>query len=284
MLSLSLLLSGCSDYKLGNILEGEDTGDVRSEDSGSGISSEGAPEYPIDSVVRDCIALDADACPDNEAEGGGIDAACDSWVSPRRASLDNALALMVNDLNSGVTGIGVYTIFQDNAPSHESGPDVDGVTDSAAMALIAGAEDEIRDAVSEWEASEAFLDDLNAFPLNAIVCRVSVAEYENGDAVVQFIQGHQDAGALSNDISDAVIANAVDAPGAGAAYLSLLPEFGSEDATSYQYAADDPTYDIDRGMDEVMDAADAFMEAAQYFAEVDASVTEQARYATLKYY
>lgn len=286
MMSFHFLLAGCSDYKLHEIFEDGDTGGIP-EDTGSevggGIASEPAPDYPAEQLVYDCVVLDADACPDNEDEGG-IDAFCSAWVTSRRDSLDRAAAMMLEDLNSGVSGMAVYTMFHARVPSHESGPDAEGETNSAAMALIPGGADEIRDAIGAWEADEASLDDLDAFPLNAIVCRVSVSEYENGDAAYQFIQGHQDAYALSNDIEDAIIANVSDMPEADSVNLSIQPEFGAEDSEAYQYLEGEFPYDIDRGMGEVVDASEAFLMTVAFFAGVDGSVEDQATYSSLKYY
>lgn len=287
MLSLSFLLAGCSDYKLRGIFEDGDTGGTPEDtgsDAGGGIASEPAPDYPVDLLLYDCVALDADACPDNDDEGG-IDTFCSDWVTPRRTSLDNAVRMMLADYNSGRIGIGAYTIFEARVPSHESGPDADGETNSAAMALIPGAEDVIREAIVAWEADRLNIDDLDLFPLNAIVCRVSVSEFENGDAAYQFIQGHQDASASSNDVSDAVIANVSDMPEADSVNLSVQPEFGMEDELGlYQYLEGETPYDIDRGMDEVVDVSREFLTTAAFFAGVDESVADQATYSTLYYY
>jgi hypothetical protein len=277
-----ILLAACSDYSLEKFFDEEDTGEMP-EDSDTGITSGEAPDYPVEALLSDCVALTSDVCPDN-AEEGGVDAACDAWVTPRKTALDNAATMMLDDLNSGVTGIGVYTIFQARVSSHEAASDAYGETNSAAMALIPGGEDEIRDEVAAWEEDHVMRDDLDEFPLDAVVCRVSVAEFETGDSAAQFIQGHQDAGAASNDIGDAVISSVTMMPVAGSEYLVVQPEFSPTDSENYQYLAEESPYDIDRGQDEVADAAAAFLVTAAFFAEVDETGTGQQTASTLKYY
>lgn len=288
MLALAFL-SACSDYQLlGDKSGDEDTGsDGVPEDPGIEVT-DGA-DYPIETLISDCVALDADNCPDNDDEGGDPDATCAAWTTPRRDSMDRAAQMLLDDLNSGVTGIGVYSVFHNSIPTTQRNLEVEGLSDNAAIALIAGGEDEIADAVSEWESETVTLDNLDAFPLDAIVCRVERSEFDSGDATYQFVQGHQTAGEAANDVDDAIIVNVSDMPlleelGYAGVSLTVMPEFAPEDAESYQYVDEELPYDIDGAMVRGEESVTNLLTTAEIFSGRDTAYLDQATWSRLTYY